>query len=141
MKIQLKNTWGVIGIIVLAFVFGSLFYWYELRPAKIKHDCSWYKVIDPAKPAKPAITKEDVQASQKQSDECLKNVTKQSTQTNPYSGLFDKSIEEMNEFYAKRDCEKLVKQEHEAILAKPENHWYREAKKTEYDFCLHEHGL
>lgn len=28
-------------IIIPLLLLGSIFYWYELRPAKIRHDCSW----------------------------------------------------------------------------------------------------
>lgn len=28
-------------ILILLIVLGFIFYWYEIRPAKIRHNCSW----------------------------------------------------------------------------------------------------
>ncbi|KKQ66847.1 MAG: hypothetical protein US86_C0003G0090 [Candidatus Daviesbacteria bacterium GW2011_GWA2_38_24] len=33
-------------IIVIITLFTFLFYWYELRPARIRHDCSWVQHPD-----------------------------------------------------------------------------------------------
>lgn len=42
-------------VLVLVLFLASAFYWFEIRPAKIRHDCSWRKehIADiPAQPAK-----------------------------------------------------------------------------------------
>lgn len=149
MSSQFKNAKVVSGIIVLLVIGSGLFYWYELRPAKIRHDCSWTKVTDPAKPAVPAITREDVENSKIKYNECLvkNNLVSYKERENPYEGLFSGSltIDQLNERVATDNnfnaCKRLLEQEREAVSAKPETYWYREAKKTEYDYCLHEHGL
>lgn len=38
----LQQNWFKIGLLFLLVVFVSVaFYWYEWRPLKIRHDCSW----------------------------------------------------------------------------------------------------
>lgn len=132
MNFQFKNMRAAIGIIMLVLICGSLFYWYEFRPAKIKHDCSWYKVVDSSKPAQPAITKEEAQVSQEKYDACKKNSNQGKTTDLATVNIFADAM---------LDCDGILKYEREAIPAKPETYWYREAKKTEYDYCIHEHGL
>lgn len=60
----LKKYWL---IILLAFaIIGGLFYWYEWRPVKIKHDCSWvHKYSDPI-PASPGKSKEEIDNCKKE---------------------------------------------------------------------------
>jgi len=107
--------------ILLLFLLGGLFCWFAYRPAKIRHDCSWVKRVNPAIPARPAITKEDVEESKLKYDECVK--------------------ETGDNFIVNFSCENLLKKEGPAIPAKPETEWYEEAGQYEYDFCIHEKGL
>ncbi len=116
-------------LLVFIILIGA-FYWYELRPAKIKHDCSWAKMVNPAKPAEPAITEEDVKNSRLKYDKCIADEAKSNSdrvgRKSLFSGLF---------------CDNMLKQERPAIPAKAEQVWYREADKDEYNFCIHEKGL
>ena len=38
----------------------GLFYWYQIRPAQIKHDCSWVRHYKPGKPAEPPMTETEL---------------------------------------------------------------------------------
>lgn len=50
-------------IYVLLFIIALLlFYWYQVRPSQIKHDCSWVKINHVAVPAYPAMTKDELLA-------------------------------------------------------------------------------
>ncbi len=41
-----------IGFIILGIaILGVMFYWYELRPAKIRQECLWFKSTNEAIPA------------------------------------------------------------------------------------------
>jgi len=115
-------------ILFSVIIISGVFYWFAYRPAKIRHDCSWFKVITPAAPAKPAITKDEAVTSQLKYNECINNQIKTD---NPF-------LDALNNKY---HCDGLLKQETPAIPAKPETYWYREAKKAEYDFCIREKGL
>ena len=127
----IKENWFKIGLIAVLVIFiASAFYWFEYRPTKIRHDCSWFKMTSPATPAEPAITKEDVAASQIKYDECIKKYD-----VKPSGNIFFDALNN------KAQCNGLLKQERQAALAKSETYWHREAGKAEYDFCIHEKGL
>ncbi len=122
----------VAGILLLLLpVLGSLFYWYEIRPAQIKHDCSWIKKHSNAIPAREGKTKEQLLAEGK-----LKVCP----------DLLTSDYPEGSAFYLLdvRRCEV----ENDAIVNQnkpqqyvPAKDWYEEATKEEYTFCLHDKGL
>lgn len=119
-------------LIFVLVVVVEAFGWFEIRPSNIKHECSWVRMVDPAIPAEPAITKEEAENSKLEYNRCISN------QTVPENdGWAQANLE------AKRAmCERFVlKQERQAILAQPEHEWYRKARETEYNFCIHEKGL
>lgn len=118
----LKQNCFKTSIIIIAIVMvGSAFYWYELRPSKIKHDCSWVKKYS------GAIS----EITQEQYDECMDKQTndrkKDFEDCKGKSGLF---------------CDLFL----DSICPKPRNaqpakDWWEKANKNEYDFCIHEKGL
>lgn len=55
--------------------------------------------------------------------------------------LRDENSISINEFFKRNNCEKFIKYEREAIPAKPEKEWYREASEKQYSKCLHQKGL
>ena len=60
MREEIKNwlriNWFRVSILViLLFVVGNSFYWFEWRPARIRHNCSW---IERHSDAEPKITQE-----------------------------------------------------------------------------------
>lgn len=124
MKKFIKENWFKLSIIIIIIIiFGGGFYWFQLRPTKIKQDCAWIKRIAPATIEEPAITKDDIKNSQLEYDKC---VIENSTSKNKFSKYL---------------CEGLLKKEREPIPAKPEQTWYGKATKNEYDTCLREKGL
>jgi len=114
-----KKTF-IFTILALILIGGS-FYWFAYRPTKIRHDCSWTKVTEPAK---PAVTKEEAEASRLKYDGCKEREREDGN--NPY-GIKTTSF-----------CDISLKQESPAI---PKKVWYRKANKDEYNFCIHEKGL
>ncbi len=56
---------NILPITLIVVVITGLFYWYELRPIKIKQDCSWVNVHEDAKPATSGITQEEAEESKK----------------------------------------------------------------------------
>jgi hypothetical protein len=107
-------------IIMLALViFIGVFYWYELRPAIVKHNCSWVKRHAEAIPAKLSMTKEDI----KKADECDNQLDDNTNNTPALSKL------------------KCLSLRWEPQSAQPARDWWEEATPVEYQFCLHNHGL
>jgi len=115
--------------VALALAGCYLFYWYELRPAKIRHNCSWTKVTDPAI---LAITKETAEASKVEYDKCVEEYNKKKEEADRNGTVWDK----LN--FRGDACNAKLK--HERTYT-PEKVWYREANDKEYGFCLHEKGL
>ncbi len=109
-----KQNYLKIGIVlILIFVIGGVFYWYELRPAKIKHDCSWIERYSDAIPER----------TQAQYDQCimLRNIK-------PPSGSA------FADFVNSSFCET-------SHPAEPAKSWWERSSKQYYDFCIHEKGL
>lgn len=126
MKEKIRKYWWVI---IIVLILGGAFYWFQWRPAIIKHNCSWVKMVNPATSAQPAITREEAEYSQLKYDECVENMDFSNSQFPAMDKLLS----------CGRNFE--VKKERDAIPAKPEAEWYRNAKKDEYDFCIHDSGL
>ena len=113
----MKEKWLRLTIIMLIVaIFGGLFYWYELRPAQIKKDCSWVKQV---RSAQQEVTEAQAIESQKRYEECLKE------KGNP-TGLSKLGV-----------CGYAIDRQDYV----PESIYYRKASKTEYDFCVHSKGL
>lgn len=115
--------------IFLVCVGYCLFYWYEFRPAKIKHDCSWTKVTEAAI---QAINKEEVEASRVEYDKCIEDNNKRKEEADKSGSAWAKF--NLLDF----PCEQKLKYERPYT---PEKEWYRKATEKEYNFCLHEKGL
>lgn len=111
-SITKKGFYIFTGIVVLLLIVGSNFYWYEIRLAQIKHDCSWVKRYQDAIPAKPGLTQEEI------NKDCNEIVG--------------------NPFYKSMTCNlKPILPE----PAKSAKDWWGEANAEEYKFCLHDKGL
>ena len=119
MKQTLKKYWWTI---IIVLIIGRAFYWFEWRPAQIKHDCSWAKKHSDAVPAMLAWPGK----TQKEIDECMRNASSNNISS---SINLDKLLCPMNS--APRPAEP----------AQPAKDWWEKASKTEYDFCVHEKGL
>ena len=95
-------------------VFGFLFYWFEIRPFKIRHDCAWTKMHSDEVPA----------YTQAQADidnqNCLASLQKQTNQFN---------------FHLGGECGAQPRP------AQPAKVWYDPASSAEYQQCLHDKGF
>lgn len=122
-------------IIISLVLMGSLFYWFELRPAKIRQECSWVKHTEEAIPAKPAMSEEELRAEGFIKD-CGKEGIKFYGEFNKYDKYFDDT---------QSVCESKNKQIIEgyktARPAVPAKDWYSKATDKQYDFCIKEKGL
>jgi hypothetical protein len=108
-------TVAVTGLILL----GSLFYWYQVRPASIKHDCSWVMVHEDMK---SAVTQAEIDAETKKREIDCAN-SKDSWERLNFCSLI-KGI--------------TSQEPHDAV---PIKDYYRKASEDEYKFCLHDKGL
>lgn len=99
----------------LIIVIGFSFFWFEMRPAKIKHDCSWVLSHVDEMPADKGVTKEQADMENKKI-----NCTESDTP---------------------RICELSKVQVRPARVAIPAKDYYRQASEKEYIFCLRDKGL
>jgi len=112
MKQFLKNTWFIIFLLIIFFVFliGS-FYWFQWRPTRIRHDCSWGKKHSNA----------IMEITQEQYEECRNKCPA-------------KTFGEMIKLSSFCFCDN-------PRLAQPAKDWWEPASNRQYDFCIHEKGL
>lgn len=135
MNNEIKNVLfkkSFILIVLILFIISVMFYWFAYRPSKIRHDCSWVRMVNPATIAKPAITEEDIKNSQLEYDKCVKELAELNKYNTGYKRIFT------NDGIM---CDDLLKKERPFIPAKPERIWYKKARENEYNFCIHEKGL
>ena len=110
MKVYLQKNWKLItAILIFILVFG----WIEIRPAYIKHICSWTKEHQDAQPGHTRISKEEPTKAQ-------------------YMADGGSSID----YYFSPNYLNIPAQP-----AQPAKDWYQPATEKEYIFCLHNHGL
>lgn len=134
-----------LGLVLLAVVItGGLFYWFQLRPAQIKHDCSWVKQTSPFQPAVPPMNEEELFKKGIINDCSLSggaqllqfanNQTNSNMFVKPVSGLtIPRSCEEANQ--------RKIEEYKNGKPAIPSKEWWIPASEDEYKFCLHDKGL
>lgn len=125
-KIDFKNK-KIIFIIGLIIVL-MFFYWYEWRPSQIMKECSWVKVVEPAK---EAITKKEAEYNKKKYENCMMEKKEEDKE---FEGWTKLNLEALAEIV----CASGEVSEREYI---PEKVYYRKAIDSEYDFCIHASGL
>lgn len=102
-----------------------IFYWYELRPIKIKKDCSWTVRIMPSQPAVDAVSLEDAQSKNKENEE-----------KNPPICKTLKGLEKLL-----NNCESTDLRATPAKPAVPMKIIRENASNDEYQKCLRHNGL
>lgn len=50
-----ENKNRIFLILLVLFLISGWFYWFQFRPAQIKHDCSWVQIEDGSGRWRPAI--------------------------------------------------------------------------------------
>lgn len=110
-----------------------LFYWYQIRPAQIRHDCSWIKKHTNSIPARTGLTEEQLQAKG-----MLKTCFPMpSRESNGFTPLTNTGLENIACVFANRDTIDKYKPQRYV----PAKDWYEKATPQEYQFCLHDKGL
>lgn len=129
---------GVVSFIIL----GGLFYWYEYRPSRIKHDCSWVKFTEGGQAERPALTEAELKAKGLLKD-CakLKEQSERIPAANSFSTkLLDEAIQKESD-----NCladNKWTVEDYKTTKPEiPSKEKWREATSQEYQFCLHDKGL
>lgn len=126
---SLSNKKNILGPILLLTIASGLFYWYEIKPAKIRHDCSWVKQTSPAISGRRAMTVEELTREGK-----LQNCNlSEKDQNEWWSGRSISLCEGHNEA--------VIKEYSVPIQPQPAKEWWSEASQEEYKFCLQSKGL
>lgn len=116
-------------------VISGLFYWFQFRPSKIKHDCSWIAKHEDAVPERPAMTKEELlEKGMIQNCDILVDDPIDPNAIIPSMGT--RRIQ-----YCKRDTDPVVESYKKTIPAKPAKDWYEPSTDSQYKFCLRDNGL
>ena len=131
-------------LIPLLLISSGVFYWFQVRPTKIKHECSWVKTHFDKVPAKPAKTEEEVFVESKLSKEDFERalglargeIKPRTGTAKGMSGLpvsfEDHRLSVFGDGFVKQ------MQESPEVPARDET---RQAKDEEYRFCLRDKGL
>ncbi|MCL4354244.1 hypothetical protein M1349_02105 [Patescibacteria group bacterium] len=120
-------------VISLFVIFGaSLFYWYQIRPAQIKHDCSWVKMHSDAIPARVGMNEEELKA---------KGMIKSCPpETDYHTGIIQPLSDPFNGLACRMNNQDIIDKNKPQKYV-PAKDWTRKATKDEYAFCLHDKGL
>lgn len=114
----MNKVYIFVSLVIACGMLGGAFYWYQLRPAQIRHDCSWTKVHQEMR---PALTQAeiDIENKEKSNKDCGPA---------PSNGL---------------DFCRMLKDtpSRQPQGAAPASDYYRQANDSEYKFCLHDKGL
>ena len=130
-----ENKYRVFIILMGLFLISSWFYWFQIRPAQIKHDCSWIEVHEKAIHASPGVPIEEVEASRRDNPQCKDwSHGSLSIPRSGYQSVFQNNGADLDCFY-------LIKNYKAPQAAQPAKDWWRAASSQEYQFCLHDKGL
>lgn len=124
---MIKNNKKKVALILSGlFLLVGWFYWYEIRPSKIRAECSWVAKHSDAEPAIPPMSDEEIRAAGYETDcTSIEKGTRYEKIFGVYADLKIKSCEE----------KKIGRP---AVAAKD---WEVRASKAEYDFCIRSRGL
>lgn len=115
------NKYYILGITVACLtITGYLFFWFQIRPAEIRKECSAVEVHEDAKPADPGLTKEEAEVKKEQCE-------KENCSDGNGGGKIC------------WPCASI--QSKPATEAADAKDYSRQATEKEYEFCLHEKGL
>lgn len=143
-----------LSIILPILLIGSfLFYWYQVRPAIIKHDCSWVKKHSGAISYRPTMTQAELEAKgiirtcnndYALSKKLAPNFVLSAHAIPPlldsnYS--FEQREAIWNAISCREDSDRVIAEYKNPIKAVPAKDWYERATPQEYQFCLHDNGL
>lgn len=131
------NKYSYLLILLVLILISSWFYWYELRPVKIRQECSWVKHTTDAIPAKPAMNKDELRVADL-IETCREPETKE--ETRGYQPLFSGyGISQYRECVDRNN--KIIEEYKTARPAVPAKDWYSKAPEKVYDFCIKSKGI
>jgi hypothetical protein len=159
---DMRRFFGITSIVILFILLATgLFYWYQWRPAQIKHQCSWVAMHSDAKPGRPALTKDQLLAMHKIRS-CQNEIAamKKEDPTANYA-LGDMSVRPIfpstngglaslralfnDPKYTATSCiadgNQVIAAYSKPIAPVPAKDWYEPSTKEQYNFCLHDKGL
>ncbi len=116
-------------LIILTLLISG-FYWFQVRPTQIKHDCSWVKKHSEAIPARKGMTKEELQTKGLLKD-CPPELKPK---------LLEDFAANRNEIMCSYDNATII-EDNKPLPYTPAKDWWVKATKEEYQFCLHDKGL
>lgn len=152
MKKLFNSGWKFYFFVLATIVIGLGFYWLQIRPAQIKHDCSWTKMHSNAIPGRPAMTREELESKgiirtcNNEFELLHKMVPTYNEDTdNPFALNTNYSFQQRqiiwNATSCREDGDKVIAEYKNEKKAVPTKDWYEKATKDEYTFCLHDKGL
>lgn len=119
-------------LIILLPTLSGAFYWFQVRPSQIKHECSWVKRHADAIPAKAGKTETQLKAEGK-----LKDCAAIPASSNNEPGVTFSLLR--NNLCYVENAEVIKRNKPQTYV--PAKNWYEKATKEEYTFCLHDKGL
>lgn len=120
-----------------ALAFGLLlFYWFQLRPAQIKHECSWVKHHRDAIPEKKGKT----EAQLKEEGQLKVCPTLQPNRDSLSGNFLDMMNNRRSSIYCESDNQDIIKK-YSPQKYTPAKDWQEKATDKEYKFCLRDKGL
>lgn len=125
-------------ILLVIFLISSLFYWFQYRPATIRHDCSWVKKHKNAVSARYAQTIYDVPKTTLD-DLKKKNTIDKCAWESGSIGLLNEWLDHGKECQDKNNI--IIRDLKIMMPAEQAKNWWIKATKEQYQFCLHDKGL
>lgn len=131
------NLYVLLTLLIAVFTFFVSFvsfYWYQIRPARIMHACSWVKETLAATPADPGLTEEQATSNLEAYEKCRASFPKSKVSSMDFATF-------LNSVSMPDRCEEYSVEYKAPTPAQPERVIYKPANKEQYNFCLHDKGL
>ena len=126
-------------LIIFVLISSGAFYWFQIRPAGIKHDCSWITTHHDKTPAKPAKTEAEVFIDSKLSKEEFERALGLARgEIKPKSST---RAEDIVEYRRLSSAGQEMIRQMQGSPEIPASDETRQATDEEYKFCLRDKGL
>lgn len=127
----------LIPTVLLLLILSFSFYWFAWRPAQIKHECSWIKHHNDAVSARPAMTMDQIKAT-----ELLMECPNDTPSISPNNNVNRNIVVPLGvPNFCERHNQVIIDDYSKSIQAVPARDWYEKATDEEYKFCLRNKGL
>jgi len=141
----MKRYFGIVTLIIFVlFIFVAFFYWLQLRPAQIKHDCSWTRAYVGGESAHPAMTEAELRSiGLLKNCELLPKIINNSGSASEafHDSVFEKRRMEVISGACEAENTKLISSYSKPRAAIPAKEQQRKTTDQEYKFCLRDKGL